>query len=648
MVNYSENETPGFSRRSFIKDGGLVAAGLMIAPSPVSGKHFTLPDDDNPFVNVIKDKLIANDAAKMGGYIGRKLDLSYQNRILAQSVDDLVEPFRHRSETRLWQTEFWGKWFTSAVLAYRYRPEPELKQVLDTAVKKLISTQTPDGYIGNYKQENHLEQWDIWGRKYCMLGLLDYYDLTKDKTSLNAAKKVANHLIKEINEADGIIVTKGNYRGMAAASVLEPIVRLYSITNDKKYLAFAEEIVRQWETADGPKLLSKSNVDVSKRFPRPESWYSWEQGQKAYEMMSCYEGLLELYRVTGKEEYKNAVEATWKNIRETEINIAGSGASAEMWFGGKALQTSPVEHFQETCVTVTWIKLNLQLFRLTGEAKYANAIEEAYYNALMGALSPDGSDWAKYTPLNGQRLPGSGQCGMELNCCNASGPRGQFILPLTTVMAMENGISINFFVPGSYELKTPSGRKIVVNQKTDYPIADDISVDLEMSTPEEMAVRIRIPEWSKNSVLKVNGEAINAIIPGKYAEIRRRWQSGDKISLQVDMTGRVVIHGTDHKYAAIVRGPIVLARDSQLPGTYIGTVLSPVRDDNGNTQLTKITDNQDDIWMQYTGSFLPESYKETGADPVTLRLCDYASAGKGTEASVFQVWIPQLYDPREH
>ena len=131
--------------------------------------------------------------------------LSYKNRILAQSVDDLVEPFKHRTETRLWQTEFWGKWFTSALLAYRYRPEPQLKQVLDSAVKKLISTQTSDGYIGNYKPENHLEQWDIWGRKYCMLGLLDYYDLNKNKDSLTAATKVADHLIKEIKEKDVLI-----------------------------------------------------------------------------------------------------------------------------------------------------------------------------------------------------------------------------------------------------------------------------------------------------------------------------------------------------------------------------------------------------------------------------------------------------------
>ena len=188
---------------------------------------------------------------------------------------------------------------------------------------------------------------------------------------------------------------------MAASSVLEPITQLYVRTGNKKYLDFAEEIVRQWEdkSIDGPQLISKSDLPVGERFPKPEkSWYGWEQGQKAYEMMSCYEGLTELHRLTGKPLYREAAEKTWQSILDTEINIAGSGAAMEAWFGGKALQAIPINHFQETCVTATWIKFSQQLLRLTGEAKYADAIEIAFYNALLGAMRPDGSDWAKYTP----------------------------------------------------------------------------------------------------------------------------------------------------------------------------------------------------------------------------------------------------------
>ena len=186
----------------------------------------------------------------------------------------------------------------------------------------------------------------------------------------------------------------GNHRGMAASSVLKPICYLYRYTGNKKYLDFALQIVREWETSDGPQLISKADIPVGKRFPRPDydNWYKWQQGQKAYEMMSCYEGLLELYRLTGNVTYLSAVEKTWQSIMDTEINITGSGSAMESWFGGKQVQYMPIKHYQETCVTATWIKLSRQLLMLTGNSKYADAIEQSLYNALLGAMKSDGSD----------------------------------------------------------------------------------------------------------------------------------------------------------------------------------------------------------------------------------------------------------------
>lgn len=620
--------------------GGIIGAGLALFTTAMAALA------DQP----VKDDLEPAEHVRLAGHLADKLSQSYENRILTQDVDHLIAPFRNRTETRMWQSEFWGKWFTSAVLAYRYRPEPRLKKVLDGAVAGLLATQTPDGYIGNYAPDSHLQQWDIWGRKYTMLGLLDYHEVTGDKKSLAAAGKVADHLIQEIKESgDGLIVTKGNYRGMAASSVLEPMVKLYRLSGEKRYLDFSKEIVREWELSQGPQLISKSTVDVSKRFPKPKQWYSPEQGQKAYEMMSCYEGLLELYRATGEAKYREAVEDTWQNIRDTEINIAGSGASEEMWFGGRRLQAMPVAHYQETCVTVTWIKLNLQLLRLTGEAKYADEIERAYYNALLGALNRDGSDWAKYTPLNGQRLPGSGQCGMDLNCCNASGPRGQFILPLTAVMAAADGVAINLYVGGEYELKTPKGRVIILKQETDYPVSGVVKVSMELDRPETFALRLRIPAWSATNRITVNGSPVDGVQAGEYIALSRTWSPTDVVELELDMRGRAIVH-TDgvNQFTAISRGPIVLARDSRLSGPPLITVNRPIADQEGYITLVPVAGPQgDNIWMTYEATFVPESYTEKGADPIKIQLCDYASAGNGQQHTAFAVWFAQLYSGRQ-
>ncbi|MDB5209284.1 MAG: hypothetical protein JWQ30_111 [Sediminibacterium sp.] len=433
---------------------------------------------------------------------------------------------------------------------------------------------------------------------------------------------------------------------MAASSVLEPITQLYTRTKDKRYLNFAEEIIREWETTDGPQLISKAGVDVSQRFPKPQNWFSWDQGQKAYEMMSCYEGLLELYRITGKPQYKEAVEKTWANINETEINIAGSGSSVECWFGGKQLQTMPIAHYQETCVTATWIKLSQQLLRLTGETKYADAIEQTYYNALLGSMKPDGSDWAKYSPLAGQRLEGGDQCNMGLNCCVASGPRGLFTLPLTAVMSEKDGARVNFFVDGDYHVQIPGGQSIDITQQTDYPVSGNIKLKLSVTPNEPFTLRVRIPAWSKQSSVTINGNLFSNTTAGQYVEIKRNWKTGDVVDLILDMRAHLVQMGETQKSIAIVRGPVVLARDARLGGANVDEAAKPVLNKDGYLDLEPAGLNSNGTWMQFKAPFILESHKEGPNKPVSLLLCDYASAGNTyDERSRFRIWIPQLFDP---
>lgn len=602
-----------------------------------------------PIALNVTDQLKPAKAVQLTGFVGEKFDAAYKNRILAQDVDRLIEPFKNRTEETCWQSEFWGKWLTSTIQAYQYRPEPKLKKIIDSAIVKLIATQTPDGYIGNYAGAQHLEQWDIWGRKYCMLGLLSYYDLTNDSKSLEAARRIADHLMKELADKKVNIVQKGNHRGMAASSVLEPITLLYARTGDKQYLNFAEEIVRQWESPIGPQLIGKAGINVSERFLVPKNWWGYEQGQKAYEMMSCYEGLLELYRLTGKESYKTAVEKVWENIRETEINVVGSGSSMECWFGGKKFQPYVSKHYQETCVTATWIKLSQQLLRLTGKAKYGDAIEQSFYNALLGSMKPDGSSWAKYSPILGIRSEGEDQCHMGLNCCVASGPRGLFTIPLTTVMSGKDGLTVNFFNHGSYKVLTPKGQVAELVQQTTYPESGTVTILVNVPKPETFKISIRIPGWSSKTKLMVKGKDIGSLVPGQYKQINEEWTSNTKVTLTLDMRGRIEYIEGQPSYMAIVRGPIVLARDRRMEGSAdIDETITPILTQDGFVPLEVVPSaGKEKVWMMFKAPCLVGSYREEASSkPISLSFCDYGSAGNTyNEQSRFRVWFPQLLDP---
>ena len=575
------------------------------------------------------------------GYLGEKIDLCINQRIKKQNIQDLIDPFKTRKETNRWQTEFWGKWILSAIAAYEYNHDPELHKIIQEAVSGLIDTQTPDGYIGNYSPDAQLQHWDIWGRKYTLLGLLAYYDISGDQKVLEASRKLADNLLTQVGQDKANIVKTGNYRGMPSSSILEPMVILYRHTGEKRYLDFAKYIVAQWETVDGPKLISKAmgGIAVGDRFPKPDSWWSWDNGEKAYEMMSCYEGLLELYRVTGEPAYLKSAEMAVQSIIDTEINIAGSGTAFECFYHGGQRQTEPTYHTMETCVTFTWIKLCNNLLRLTANPMYADQIEKSVYNALMASMKFDGSQIAKYSPLEGMRHEGEEQCGMHINCCNANGPRAFALIPKMAMMSGKDEVFINLYGQSSASFQLNPKNKVNLQQETSYPESDQIEITVQPEKPENFTLALRIPSWSNQTSITMNGLPVDGIKNGSYQKITREWKSGDKVILKLDMNARLI---TLNGCQAIMRGPVLLARDSRFDDGFVDET-AVIQSKDNLVELQPSVKKPEHIWMSFTaplvlGTDLEGEFRQSKQ----IHFCDFASAGNTwSRDSRYRVWIRQ-------
>lgn len=578
---------------------------------------------------------------KILGFPGEVISKCIDVRIKGQDVDHLIEPFKLKNETWCWQSEFWGKWMLSAVGAYEYTHDSELMNKMKYAVNGLLETQLKDGYIGNYGQETQLTGWDIWGRKYSMLGLIKYYEISNDKKVLKAASKVADHLINQVGPDKTNIIKTGFYHGMASSSILEPIVYLYNHTGNNKYLDFANYIVSQWETEGGPKLVSKAiaGVNVADRFPPPERWWSWENGQKAYELMSCYDGLLELYKITRDPEHLEAIIKTVDDILETEINIAGSGSAFECWYGTVERQTQPTYHTMETCVTTTWMKLCDKLLELTGDLKYADEIEKSFYNALMASMKFDGSEIAKYSPLEGTRIAGEEQCNMHINCCNANGPRGFVMMPAFAIKSTNDGIFLNYYGKSEASINLEKGSTIKIHQSTNYPESGNISIAVKPDKAIDFSLNLRIPLWSLKTKIEVNGEPINDITPGTYHIISRKWKANDKISIELDMRGR--LH-QNKNFEAITRGPIVLARDSRFNDGFVDET-AVIQNEDRIVELIPVNEKPAHIWMAFkTPCKMGTDLEGNGSEAKAINFCDFASAGNTWDSSIrYRVWIPK-------
>ncbi len=382
-----------------------------------------------------------------------------------------------------------------------------------------------------------------------------------------------------------------------------------------------------------------NGINVADRFPHPEAWFSPENGQKAYEMMSCYNGLLELYKVTGVPDYLNAVEMTIQDIIDEEINLAGSGSSFESWYHGKEQQTRPTFHTMETCVMTTWMKVNYDLLALTGKSLYADNIETTYYNALLASTRFGGAEIAMYSPLEGSRGDHNHQCGMEINCCSANGPRGYMMMPRYAIMTLNDEIYLNLYSNLSASFTLPSKNEVTLTQKTNYPEGDKIQITIHPEKTEEFTLALRIPAWSIQNTLLINGEKTGELAPGNYVKITRLWEKGDKIELQLDLRGRLVkLKG----HSAILRGPLVLARYSKFEDGFVDEAV--IIQHKNNIVDVQISDTKPEgVWLSFTAPLkLGTGIASTNDAPSRIHFCDFSSAGNTWDKkSRYKVWLPE-------
>ena len=584
-------------------------------------------------------------SVEMNGTLGKYLKTSLNGNILVWDIDALVRPFKERKETIFWQCEFWGKWYTSAELAYDFQPSEVLDKRLKYGASELIKTQDECGSITSYTKARELlvnadgglgnnSSWDIWGRKYVLLGLLAEYNRTKDITILNSARKHADYILNHVGNGKREIVQIGCWEGLASSSILEPMVLLYKETGDKRYLDFCEWIVETWQTNPlKPDIMNKAlkEVPVFDMFAHPianPKIYIHYGKSKAYEMMSCFEGLTELYRATSKTIYKEAVEKVIASIRDREITVLGSGSMHERWSNGAFEQQRTTPYWQETCVTATWLKFATQLLRLTGDVKYANDIEITAYNSLIGAQGADGSWWSHYNNMSGTRSAAPEHCGMHMNCCVANGPRALFLLPKVAYMTAKNAIVVNFYENGKATIPIENSKVELLVSAPDYINNNTAEITLNgiENKTHKFELKLRIPNWSKNTTASVNGEKLENIKAGEYLNIVRQFKNGDKICLNFDVETKVVRDTKNPKFFVLKHGPFVLSQDRRFSKGFDNNVKIKLNNDkvNATALFVKGTNVAVDVEME---------------DGTKRRFIDYASAGSTWNSdSEFKIW----------
>lgn len=570
---------------------------------------------------------LSPDQVRLGGLLGNRYSASHARRLLRVDDNEMLEGFENRPGSQAWIGEHVGKWMHAASITWAATQDPALRAKLDRVANRLMDAQEPNGYLGTYLPDHRFglhpgADWDVWVHKYNLLGLLTYYQYTRDQRALRCCQRMADLLIQTFGPDTKSINAAGTMVGMAATSVLEPITLLYRITKDSRYLTFARYIVSAWDQQDCAKLLT--DLLAGKPVNRIAN-------AKAYEMLSNLVGMCELYRVTGDTRLLNAVTHAWSDITEHRLYITGSGSSHELWQEDHHLPHDQGANICETCVTVTWMQLNMHLFRLTGDGRYAEQLERTLYNHLLGAQKPTGDDWSYYTALDGLK-----RYDAVTTCCHSSGPRGVALSPLFLYASAPGRVWVNIYADSQMTVTLPRSGRLTIRQTTEYPLSGRITLTVARTTINTPAtLLLRKPIWTPSMTITVNGKEWNAAEASGYRTVTRQWKDGDTVVVQMDMAPRVVMgtHGNTG-LGAVLYGPLVLAIDQSLNTEANAPYFNLGLGYDGPSEMT-LKREQTPVFSTPGIAYV---HDQEPAKSVPLYLTPFYEAG--ASGSPYRVWIP--------
>ncbi len=195
------------------------------------------------------------------------------------------------------------------------------------------------------------------------------------------------------------------------------------------------------------------------------------------------------------------------------------------------------------------------------------------------------------------------------------------------VMRDKDGLFLNWYGPGTITAPVKSAGSVTLEQQTDYPLSGKVHIRVEPARPAEFALRLRIPHWSTDTKVALDGKSISGAVPGQYLTLARSWKPGDAIDLSLDFKPRFWVGERECSgLTSIYCGPMLLAYDPRFNS------IAPADLPALNARSLQIVPSR---WDGPLGPILLFDVAVAGGR--VLRLCDFASAG--ADGSAYRTWL---------
>lgn len=535
------------------------------------------------------------DDSFWGGRIRRMCEsiIPYQYEVLNDQVPGIpqshaVENFRIAAglsegeyQGMLFQDSDVGKWIEAASYSLRIREDRELEEKIDGLVQILKKAQKEDGYLNSYytsaRLGERLTNIAHGHEMYCAGHLVEaavaYAQATGKTELLDIVEDCISYFMSKIGpEPEKLHIYPGHPELELA------LYKLYQYTKKEKYLKFMEYLLL--ERGKQPSFLLE---DPGFGEQYHDKWFGLEYHQAhlpileqreakghAVRAMYLYAGLADLAYETKDPAIISVLEDLWKDVTERKMYITGAVGSDEHGEGFGAPYDLPNDRgYGETCASIGLIFWARRMLRLKADSRYGDVMELALYNGALSGMAPDGKTYFYVNPL--MVIPSQAESRYDLRhvktervpwfgcaCCPPNAARLIASLPdyVCDYDCGEKELTVHLYICGKITLD----KNIWFEASGDY-IGSGKAEYIYRGESAEMTLRMRLPGWSRETGIKLNGSLFRPDTENGYAVISREWSDGDKLEVVFDLRPRFIYSNpraaANAGRAAVKKGPVV-------------------------------------------------------------------------------------------
>lgn len=487
------------------------------------------------------------DVRNIGGFIGQRIalnrDVYLKDFPIDRYVDFVVE--RQHRDWNWTQAEQHGKWMESAYLSALQGNDQELLEKAQRVFRRIVDSQEPSGYLGatalDFRSSKRpIRGMDPYELYFVFHAFMTLYEETGNKEALQAVEKLAGYFLanfgpgknefwpssfrypenkRKVLAGTSEFAGHSVHYGWEGTLLCDPITRLYELTGKKQYLDWSLWVVGNidkwsgWDSFSRLDSVADGLLGIDKLQPYVHS----------HTFHMNFQGFLRLYRTTGDRSFLRKVEGAWNDINQRQMYITGGVSVAEHYEHGYVKPLSG--NIVETCATMSWMQLTQMLLELTGNPRYADAMEKLMLNHVFAAQDALTGSCRYHTAPNDLKPFGYFH---GPDCCTASGHRIISLLPTFFYAEQGGNFYINQYVNSEY-----NNKDFAFTVTGNYP--ENEVVEICISKGSRKTLNLRMPGWCDSPKVEVNGEIVDGVQSGTYTKLTRRWKAGDRIKVTFPM-----------------------------------------------------------------------------------------------------------------